>query len=744
MKWWPKEHYVLSLGCRSETSSSPQSSDSTKYSHSYSDTATSAPKCEALFRPTNYLNHIERSDDLLDPFHPRPSTSSSCDADGTTCESSDVGKLTAPPPMCISTALCNHSSPLHLSIPSAISSYLVSWIRCVTAQLPVIHHQGRLAKSRTQSCSTTSSEMAATGALSPQNFGRHSKHSTTGCWTCKSKKIKCDEERPICNICVRLHRICDYEPRQRKPYARTSRVREGESTRHDQSSPGDIETQDAVGLSAMRTVTVDKRRHQMSEATPDAGDLSLCLLSPPGVPAACSLVLGPQEREAIDYFRTTFSRYQHTKSPSYSVVSVIFHIATKSASAMHMAVSIGRREMLCVQSNGQIDVDDDDTAILHYSAALRKVAEFVNGSDTETGLDTILATIWLMLSYEQKFGDGEGRALSSHLRGLASIIQHKARHALLLPADQDHHTPSSATTIEWHTPPQKVYPPSLFSARMLVWISLLDAGAASTGLGGDFNASLHGLLEEHAHRCDGCDPRLQTNLFRSYTQMQKYSNPLFCKVWGDDYPVSEIMDDLDNHEIFLLYGQCFQLRYMSSRLYDLKMQESDVADDCENVIELAFAEASERYAEFILLASKLNIDTDHSLRAIKNLRFIVPHYHAAILYYARCASPDRVSKNQRTSATNMIRELAFQAFKYEGDEAMLRIAWPLFMAVLETDDQVHREWLSTRLQALGKFGKNYARAAVFAEWFTAEKTRGGGNLDFRQALRSRQFEQFSI
>ncbi|KAH6873909.1 hypothetical protein B0T10DRAFT_499489 [Thelonectria olida] len=36
----------------------------------------------------------------------------------------------------------------------------------------------------------------------------------SGCLTCRSRKVKCDEERPICNNCVRLKRACVYKPRQ--------------------------------------------------------------------------------------------------------------------------------------------------------------------------------------------------------------------------------------------------------------------------------------------------------------------------------------------------------------------------------------------------------------------------------------------------------------------------------------------------------------------------------------------------
>ncbi|KAE8147029.1 hypothetical protein BDV25DRAFT_161273 [Aspergillus avenaceus] len=37
--------------------------------------------------------------------------------------------------------------------------------------------------------------------------------SRTGCWTCRSRKVKCDERHPNCSQCMRLGHKCDYRPR---------------------------------------------------------------------------------------------------------------------------------------------------------------------------------------------------------------------------------------------------------------------------------------------------------------------------------------------------------------------------------------------------------------------------------------------------------------------------------------------------------------------------------------------------
>lgn len=46
--------------------------------------------------------------------------------------------------------------------------------------------------------------------------GRNGPRSRNGCWTCRTKKVKCDEARPRCLRCIRLRLFCDYEPRERQ------------------------------------------------------------------------------------------------------------------------------------------------------------------------------------------------------------------------------------------------------------------------------------------------------------------------------------------------------------------------------------------------------------------------------------------------------------------------------------------------------------------------------------------------
>ncbi|KAJ2970461.1 hypothetical protein NQ176_g8177 [Zarea fungicola] len=62
-------------------------------------------------------------------------------------------------------------------------------------------------------------------ATSPESISPEATHPApyrgrvrSGCLTCRSRKVKCDEQRPICHNCSRLKRICVYKPRQTRQH----------------------------------------------------------------------------------------------------------------------------------------------------------------------------------------------------------------------------------------------------------------------------------------------------------------------------------------------------------------------------------------------------------------------------------------------------------------------------------------------------------------------------------------------
>ena len=70
---------------------------------------------------------------------------------------------------------------------------------------PKDDHSSTTSSSRSLNQSGGTSNVASRTRLPPR--------SRTGCWTCRTRKVKCGEERPACAQCTRLGHTCDYSPR---------------------------------------------------------------------------------------------------------------------------------------------------------------------------------------------------------------------------------------------------------------------------------------------------------------------------------------------------------------------------------------------------------------------------------------------------------------------------------------------------------------------------------------------------
>lgn len=64
-----------------------------------------------------------------------------------------------------------------------------------------------------QASSTSSSRSGRIHPPAVPPRARLPPRSRTGCWTCRTRKVKCDEGRPLCGQCSRLGHACDYNPR---------------------------------------------------------------------------------------------------------------------------------------------------------------------------------------------------------------------------------------------------------------------------------------------------------------------------------------------------------------------------------------------------------------------------------------------------------------------------------------------------------------------------------------------------
>ncbi|CAH0054581.1 unnamed protein product [Clonostachys solani] len=445
--------------------------------------------------------------------------------------------------------------------------------------------------------------------------------------------------------------------------------------------------------------------------------------------AACSLELSSTDHEAIRYFRKTVATIHHTKNPEFSVYAIIFDIAKDNAMVMHLVLALGGREIEFRRNTitGRADDRGPESPLQHYCAALRLVSESLEMQQRGLGdLEALCSALFLMLMYEQKFGDVQGLGLTNHLNGAAWVITHYCKEiAASIVGAVGRAARPAALARKSHAPSQR----SLFMARLFIWIAIQDAAASTFRLGGQLNRALHQAIN------------IQDSApWENFERINLFSSPLYRIMWADRYPQVELLDDIENHHIYGLLCASSQLRCMVanfSLLDDLGKQRQ------EPVIENAIEKVGYYYNDLFQVAGGLSLDTDNSHRLVANIRGIVPHYYAVVLEFHR-ANPRRKPQGQVQEIIELIMSLAAQDYRHGGDGSMVRIAWPLFVTAIVTDKCRYHDWIRNRLQSISKYGKNYERAYQYLVKMSQVGNAVGSRAGALEALDSVGLEAFVI
>lgn len=614
--------------------------------------------------------------------------------------------------------------------------------------------------------------------------------SRRGCWTCRQKKVKCGEEWPRCERCERLGRFCDYEPRARKRYTRkkvpahlTPEEADVESTlpQHQSSSPD-------IGLQSVRLASVpdveargrtvrqpfqvfqgdagrgeecnterDHEEESSAFATPDPRVFP-CeegqVVGDDWLPTAYSATLSHSDHAAIEYFRFVFSPTQDTKDPLFSVPAILWRLAKQNDMVLHMICALGAKELNCLKgTRGQTDKtgagkesgeqahSPQSQIAEHYGAALHLLATAIQRIVEMVELDYILATLWLMIVYEQKFGDGCGSGLMIHLKGVGTLVQSRLQNIGLI---VDQSRPCVVVeAAEAMAGPQGCVPEarwqiSGFSSRMLVWISHLDGAAALNGLGGGLNQLLGevmvGLAEDEA-----------MSLIEGFRTIHKHSHAAFRETWGTSYPQTQLLEDLEIRQMFYLYGECGQLRYLLSLAAEANWRDVPESRGYLERVAHALNEVALRYADILETASALDLlEGCFRRRYVTNIRFVVAQYNAVLLSFFRITRRCAPLNERQRAALRVILDLAHQACSDSGEVAMHHFTWPLFVAAMESDDPVHRAWILDRFQILSTQGQNYHRANEALKTAFAEQRMNERRVSFLELVRRDDLDRFVI
>ncbi|KAF5002743.1 hypothetical protein FGRMN_140 [Fusarium graminum] len=505
---------------------------------------------------------------------------------------------------------------------------------------------------------------------------RRKARSRNGCLTCRIRKVKCDERRPVCKKCENSPNKCDWlEPGQ-------------SLSLRGQAAKG-LPSPEAYGSPRRLTPSESPNTSATNEASSMASPVDLISLSRTDsgcheLPAthlhlANSLQLNAEDRAAFAYIPTSIIVLSYGKLWTWSCFSYIYtHIASQYPGVMRSFIAVANMELRASELSSIQDVPGSGassekacqlgaSATAHYTQALKDLSSLLDhicqGPEQSRDIDALFVMWFLILRYEAYDSETTGASFL-HLEGIRSFLR---------PFLQEDGEKS-----------EKKLP--CVAQAMLLYTLYLDADSAT----GNMNSGQFCLdfLSRDAH-----DYISHEHLFLSVRSA-------LPKIWGEQYPVSELLDDLENYRPLRLYHLC-----QGAKLELLRLARSTTQDTSSlKRLCIQVERFGDEFADILLLAKK----TPGS--GGKRLMWTV--YSAALDFHALqilCSSLDVYGETPFKPELSLSYIFAVATKALEEDSRQIcRFMWSLSVALSKGHGHSSQSWLSSQLSRarvlMPKFG----------------------------------------
>lgn len=552
-----------------------------------------------------------------------------------------------------------------------------------------------------------------------------------GCETCRSKKVKCDEQRPNCARCCRLKLRCGWpteEPplkAKRRGYGsiksragswRPKKLLSALSNEVSIATEGNTPTSrpiiepnpcidawvksdewweaieldhqnlawhefpideldtfsppGAVDPSGSEFQKVGEPSSHMPTArlrTPTAGRLSLSPSRPLSdhhfiVPNA--LILTPFEHQALNHYQTVFSLYRSTKDPKWSTHKMLLNYGSHNPMIMHfiLAVSINDYSICLANEHAYQGAQN------HFEIATGLWVETMK-KDNQADHLTLMISFFFLYLYMTKRSNVTHQRLRKLSKSAVDFVKKNkldtrclASTSSLLPDEAS--GDSAAMTTRQRS----------LLARLIMWTSDEDVKCGFQGSGGH----LAQYLSEN-------DTRTKNIYDASRSVLENH--------WRSDYPDCQVFDDNENSVIleflFALMPLQQDINELSSR------SDANTTDICRR-IQRRFTTLEQDYSSvFRIAATRIMPRT----RVLVNADYDVVLFNALRIYYFRSTITDLTMDTppEICLALKNLLSIVRQTFAFNGTELHERLQWPLFLAGIETDDPIYREWIILKL-----------------------------------------------
>ncbi|KAK9367947.1 hypothetical protein V1509DRAFT_106455 [Lipomyces kononenkoae] len=261
--------------------------------------------------------------------------------------------------------------------------------------------------------------------------------SRNGCKSCRQRRTKCDEQKPICGTCARLGRVCEsVKPEFKFRVVTGSASGPGARVESDQRSDTRLLPIDAVSLTTSQIIVADNVEPSCRSPTANRVD-SLVASMIARCPMPSLRFVKSLQRLDMDIFYSAYweDRCLPALHPTFQAASQLVgdFPALKAAILTLASCNIGRMQTERIVSSltardctFRPNITHQTRSMVYYSSAMKSFAR-LTPQVYQNNVTRVLTTIVLFAYIESSMGNFDG--FNCHVQGLTTLFDMELRKA---------------------------------------------------------------------------------------------------------------------------------------------------------------------------------------------------------------------------------------------------------------------------------------------------------------------------
>ncbi|KAJ5137877.1 hypothetical protein N7526_004110 [Penicillium atrosanguineum] len=469
------------------------------------------------------------------------------------------------------------------------------------------------------------------------------------------------------------------------------------------------------------------------------------------IQAANSLTLSAFDRDCLSYLQNSTLVVILGKHWPWSTVSYAYHkIAVKEPMVMSMILASTAREIHRsklfdednLSSSPSKNESNEFDGRMHYGRALSSLRHALKQDvKTPQKIEAVFITLWLMIDYENRFGSGI-TAINIHIRGIETLLHNHI--VPLLQSGTAPQRPSPSNTAVAIAPEGSSSDSQTQPERQLSMAgATLAEGSREIALADPLESlrstsvplfllwTLY-FFTPSALFFGPDTTRLDTDIYQfflnaesgnadhlSLPELYRICRQSPTRFWGENYPMSAQLDDMENLPGLTLYHNSHVIQFKITELFQQGIVDdaSGAKSPYQQLIDQLNIISVEYDTVLVTAKTSPSCDAPGDRRVLETVCWSAITFYSTVVFFHLCFQSilnkhpgTQVHDNLMTlpDAVSQVLELSLKVHRSR-PRLMIRIIWPLFLAGIATSDQIYQDWVAIQLRELGRFGENYTR-----------------------------------